>query len=44
MLCLLTWLALMSACSSFAVRCDSRLHPINARQPPVTRQQAPVKP
>jgi hypothetical protein len=34
-LCLIGWLALASACSSFGVRCDKRLHPINPPQSPV---------
>ena len=40
-LCLLTWLAMTSACSSFGVHCDSRLRSINPRQPAVSRQQVP---
>jgi hypothetical protein len=28
-LCLIIWLVLESGCSSYAVRCDSRLRPIN---------------
>ena len=43
-LCLVTWLALASACSSFSVRCDSRLRPINPRQAPASRSQAPQSP
>lgn len=31
-ICLLAWLVLMSACSSFGVRCDTRLRPINLQQ------------
>ena len=43
-LCLVTWLALLSACSSFGVRCDSRLRPINPRQssPAVPRPASPL--
>jgi len=37
MLCLMGWLALASGCASFGVRCDSRLRPINPRQPQVTQ-------
>ncbi|MGH8208218.1 MAG: hypothetical protein ACREU6_01230 [Steroidobacteraceae bacterium] len=31
---LIAWLALASACSSYGVRCDTRLRPINAPQSP----------
>jgi hypothetical protein len=41
MLCLFTCLTLMSACSPLGVRCDSRLRPINPRQPVTSRQQSP---
>jgi hypothetical protein len=34
MLCLFTWLALAGGCSSFGIRCDSHLRPINPPQPP----------
>jgi hypothetical protein len=34
-LCLIGCLALASACSSFSVRCDKHLHPINPPQSPV---------
>jgi hypothetical protein len=37
MLCLFTWLALAGGCSSFHVRCDSHLRPIN---PPKTSSAA----
>ena len=33
-LCLISCLALASGCASYHVRCDSRLRPINPRQPP----------
>jgi hypothetical protein len=39
MLCLIIWLALAGGCSSFRVRCDSHLRPINPRQPSDSRQQ-----
>jgi len=29
MLCVIAWLAVASGCSSYKVRCDSRLRPIN---------------
>lgn len=41
-LCLVTWLALLSACSSFGVRCDSRLRPINPRQSSPTLPRARI--
>lgn len=46
-LCLLAWLVLMSACSSFGVRCDTRLRPINPPQAarnglPATAPTTPV--
>jgi hypothetical protein len=37
LLCLMCWLALASGCSSFGVRCDSRLRPINPRQPQLSQ-------
>lgn len=43
MLCLVIWFALASACSSFGVRCDSRLRPINPRQSAASRQQVPAR-
>lgn len=42
--CLMGWLALASGCSSFGVRCDSRLHPINPRRPPVSQSQKSESP
>jgi hypothetical protein len=41
LLCLMGWLALASGCSSFGVRCDSRLRPINPRQPQVSQSRMP---
>lgn len=40
LLCLITWLAVAGGCSSFGIRCDSHLRPINPRQPPLSRQQS----
>ena len=39
LLCLIGWLALASGCSSFGVRCDSRLRPINPRQPQASQSR-----
>jgi len=41
MLCLIFCLALTGGCSSFAVRCDSHMRPINPRQPPASEQVRP---
>jgi hypothetical protein len=41
LLCLMGWLALASGCSSFGVRCDSRLRPINLREPQMGQSRAP---
>lgn len=40
LLCLMGWLALASGCSSFGVRCDSRLRPINPRPPQMGQSRA----
>ena len=39
LLCLMGWLALASGCSSFGVRCDSRLRAINPRPPRVSQSR-----
>jgi hypothetical protein len=39
LLCLMCCLALAGGCSSFGVRCDSRLRPINPRQLQVSQPQ-----
>jgi len=38
---LMAWFALAGGCSSFGVRCDSHLRPINPRQPPLSHQPPP---
>jgi hypothetical protein len=38
-LCLIGCLAVVSGCSSFGVRCDSRLRPINPRRPQVSQSR-----
>jgi hypothetical protein len=43
MLCLIVWLAIAGGCSSFGIRCDSHLRPINPRQPPLSRQQSEAR-
>lgn len=43
MLCLIICLAVTGGCSSFGIRCDSHLRPINPRQPPLSRQPSAHK-
>jgi hypothetical protein len=38
--CVIAWLAVASGCSSYVVRCDSRLRPINV----LHNQQGPARP
>jgi len=42
-LCLIICLATAGGCSSFGVRCDSHLRPINPRQPPLSGPQSSTR-